>query len=65
MLVDNMIDHLVVGGPVYNSRALCEGDYIVGVDALQVDAQDLPGAIIGQDEAGSVVTLRVRYLLSK
>ena len=65
MLVDNMIDHLVVGGPVYNSRALCEGDYIVGVDALQVDAQDLPGAIIGQDEAGSVVTLRVRYSFSK
>jgi hypothetical protein len=65
MLVDNMIDHLVVGGPAYNSRALREGDYIVGVDALQVDAQDLPAAIIGQDEAGSVVTLRVRYLLSK
>jgi C-terminal processing protease CtpA/Prc len=42
MLVDNMIDDLVVGGPAYNSRALREGDYIVGVDALQVDAQDLP-----------------------
>jgi hypothetical protein len=42
MLVDNMIDDLVVEGPAYNSRALREGDYIVGVDALQVDAQDLP-----------------------
>jgi hypothetical protein len=59
-MTDNVIDNLVVGGPAYNTQSLQKGDSIVSVDGVEVEEEELPAAIIGSDEPGSIVTLRVR-----
>ena len=62
---DNMIDNLVVGGPAYQTQRLRKGDLIVAVDGLDVPPEGLPAALIGSDQPGSTVTLRVvRYASS-
>jgi len=52
-----------VRGPAY--ALLNKGDLILSVAGAVVEPHDLPAAIIGSDEPGSVVTLRVRRHISR
>jgi C-terminal processing protease CtpA/Prc len=59
ILNDNMaIDHMMIGGPAYESGLLEKGDVICEIDHVPVDVEC--GLMLGSDIPGSSVLLTVR-----
>lgn len=56
----NKVDYVVPGGPAHLSRQLASDDEILEVDGQNVEAQDVPAAILGSDMVNSSVRLLVR-----
>eukprot|EP00960_Hanusia_phi_P072511 767804-Hanusia_phi.AAC.5 len=54
------IDELVIGGPAHSCGKLARGDVIEEIDGVAVNNDNITTQLVGADEPGSVVTLKVR-----
>ena len=60
MLRGAEIQGIVPGGPAFNSSMLAIGDVIVGIDGAEITEEDVAIRLVGEDVAGSMVTLTVQ-----
>ena len=54
------IDEMVIGGPAHSCGKLARGDVIEEIDGVAVNNDDITTHLVGTDEPGSVVTLKVK-----
>ncbi len=59
MLNGTRIENMVIGGPAYNCHELKKGDDIIAIDGKPVNKDNVLQCMIGSDQPGSFVTLKV------
>ena len=59
MLNGVKVENMVIGGPAYNCQQLTKGDEIVSVDGTSVTKDTVLRALIGSDQPGSSVRIKV------
>ena len=59
ILNGQFVDNTVVGGPAYNSKRISRGDFVLKVNQLPVNDQNVLEVVAGDDTPGSIVQLAI------
>jgi hypothetical protein len=59
MLRGTTIDHIVAGGPAYNTKQMVPGDEILAVGGQLATSENIHDLLIGNDTPGSIVEVRI------
>ena len=54
-----LIDHVIVGGPAYNSKQISRGDTVLKVNDIPVTKSNIYELLLGDDVPGSFVDIMV------
>ena len=65
LLNGTTVEGLIVGGPAYNSKMLCEGDVILKISGAQATEENIHELLKGGDNPGSSVDITVAPCRSK
>jgi C-terminal processing protease CtpA/Prc len=59
MLRNTTIDHVVAGGPAYNTKEMQPGDEILAVGGKMTTSENIHDLLIGNDIPGSMVDVLI------